>query len=145
MRFQTRWKMDARKWMKTVGRYLLDTNIVIALFSGDPKVLKKLRSAREVFIPSIAVGELCYGAWKSSKPRHNLHIIHEFSAANTVLSVDADTAEAYGQLKAALKAKGRIMPENDLWIAALARHYGLTLVSRDKHFYDVEGFSLVVW
>ncbi len=47
------------------GRYLLDTNIIIALFANDIAVNNHLVNAEEIFIPSIAVGELFYGARKS--------------------------------------------------------------------------------
>jgi predicted nucleic acid-binding protein len=47
------------------GNYLLDTNIVIALFADETAVKDNLAKAEEVFIPSIAIGELCYGAHKS--------------------------------------------------------------------------------
>lgn len=49
------------------GKYLLDTNIIIALFADDIVVKENLIQADEVFIPSIAIGELCYGAKKSGR------------------------------------------------------------------------------
>jgi len=39
------------------GRFLLDTNIVIALLDGDDAVLSNLDRAPEVFIPAVALGE----------------------------------------------------------------------------------------
>jgi tRNA(fMet)-specific endonuclease VapC len=47
------------------GRFLLDTNIVIALLDGDDAVLSNLDRAPEVFIPAVALGELFFGAAKS--------------------------------------------------------------------------------
>ena len=47
------------------GRYLLDTNIIIALFANEAAVLEKLQLAKEVFISNITIGELYYGARKS--------------------------------------------------------------------------------
>jgi tRNA(fMet)-specific endonuclease VapC len=49
------------------GRYLLDTNIVIALFAQDVAVIEKLQETEDIFIPSIAIGELYYGAQKSGQ------------------------------------------------------------------------------
>lgn len=46
------------------GRFLLDTNIVIALFADEAIVKSNLVQANEVFVPSIVIGELCYGARK---------------------------------------------------------------------------------
>ena len=48
--------------MPASGRFLLDTNIVIALLEGDDMVLSHLDQATEVFIPAVAVGELFFGA-----------------------------------------------------------------------------------
>jgi transposase-like protein len=54
------------------GRYLLDTNIIIALFGDEPRTKEMLGAAGEVFVPSIAIGELCFGARKSERARDNL-------------------------------------------------------------------------
>jgi tRNA(fMet)-specific endonuclease VapC len=40
------------------GRYLLDTNIIIALFANEVEVQDKLAQAEEVFVPSVVLGEL---------------------------------------------------------------------------------------
>jgi tRNA(fMet)-specific endonuclease VapC len=102
------------------GRYLLDTNIIIALFADDLAVKNSFVNADEVFIPSIAIGELCYGARKSGRSKENLERIDEFIANNTVLGCDAQTARYYGEIKNNLRLKGHPLPENDIWIAAIA-------------------------
>jgi predicted nucleic acid-binding protein len=43
--------------MPASRRFLLDTNIVIALLQGDDTVLSNLDQAAEVFIPAVAVDE----------------------------------------------------------------------------------------
>jgi tRNA(fMet)-specific endonuclease VapC len=131
--------------MPMSGKFLLDTNVIIALFAGERKVLQGLRKAERVFVPSIAVGELLYGAHKSSQARSNVARIEEFAAANTVLACDLETARQYGRIKDRLRRKGRPLPENDIWIAALARQHGLTLVSRDAHFAEVENLPVKAW
>jgi len=35
------------------GRYLLDTNIIIALFAKDPQIHDRIEKAEEIFVPSI--------------------------------------------------------------------------------------------
>jgi len=40
------------------GSYLLDTNIVIALFEKDQHVINSIKDAQSIFIPSIVIGEL---------------------------------------------------------------------------------------
>ena len=127
------------------GRVLLDTSMVIALFAGDPGVRRGLAEASEVFVPSIVLGELYYGARKSARVRENLARIEEFATANVVLGCDAETARQYGRIKRDLQAKGRPLPENDIWISAVAKQYELTLASRDDHFAEIEGLSMEKW
>lgn len=127
------------------SRYLLDTNIVIALFAGDMAVKGDLAQAAEVFVPSIALGELYFGARKSGRTRANLARIDEFAANNVVLGCDTETARRYGDIKDALRIKGRPLPENDIWIAAIAVEHDLTLVSRDAHFDEIEQLKVVAW
>jgi len=116
------------------GRFLLDTNIVIALFAGEVDIQEHLKQAEEVFVPSIVLGELYFGARKSGRIKENLARIDEFAFSSSVLGCDTDTAREYGAIKDMLRMKGRPIPENDVWIAAIARQYGLVLVSRDTHF-----------
>ena len=127
------------------GRYLLDTNIIIALFADDVAVKNRLVQADEVFIPSIAIGELCYGARKSGRSKENLERIDEFIANNTVLGCDAQIARYYGEIKNNLRLKGHPLPENDIWIAAIALQYNLMLVTRDAHFLEIENLQTVAW
>jgi len=127
------------------GKYLLDTNIVIALFAGEPAVTGRLREAEEVFVPSIVLGELYYGARKSRRMEENIARIDEFAAGNVVLSCDVETARQYGEIKNRLRQKGRPIPENDIWIAAMALQNDLTLVARDAHFREVDGLRVEEW
>jgi tRNA(fMet)-specific endonuclease VapC len=127
------------------GRYLLDTNIVIATFSQDAAVAVSLSAASEVFVPSIVIGELYFGAYKSTRVQDNLKRTTEFIAANTVLVCDSATAQFYGQIKNALKLKGRPIPENDMRIAAVGMQYDLILASRDAHFSEINGLKLEAW
>jgi tRNA(fMet)-specific endonuclease VapC len=50
------------------GRFLLDTNIVIALLDGDEAVLSNLDRAPEVFIPAVALGELIFRSREIGPP-----------------------------------------------------------------------------
>ena len=62
-----------------------------------------------------------------------------------LLDTNIVIAIEYGQIKNNLRAKGRPIPENDIWIAALAKQYGLTLVTRDGHFGEVDGLAIEAW
>jgi tRNA(fMet)-specific endonuclease VapC len=127
------------------GRILLDTNIVIALFASDAAVLKRLAGAEAVFVPSIVLGELYFGAHKSVHVEANLERIDAFASASTILACDEHTARIYGQIKYALRAKGRPIPEHDIWIASLGQQHHLTLATRDRHFEEIETLTYERW
>jgi tRNA(fMet)-specific endonuclease VapC len=124
------------------GKYLLDTNVVIALFNGDEKITKWMAKTGEVLIPNIVIGELYYGSLKSKLKKDNIRKIEEFIVAAPVISTDLDSARVYGKVKYELSKKGKPIPENDIWIAALAIQNDLTLVSYDRHFKNIGDLSL---
>jgi len=127
------------------GRYLLDTNIVIALFRSDPLVETRLRDEEEVYLSSVVLGELIYGARISGRPSDNLDRIAQFAADTPAFGCDAETADHYALIKAELRAKGRPIPENDLWIAAVTMQHNLILVTRDGHFAEIESLRREAW
>lgn len=127
------------------NKFLLDTNAIIALQRENEALKKLLTTATDVFVPVIAVGELYYGAYKSQRVEENRKQVAAFSAKRIVLNVNADTADVYGQVKQALRAKGRPIPDNDIWIAALAIQYDLTLIADDAHFDEVDNLNWQRW
>jgi tRNA(fMet)-specific endonuclease VapC len=127
------------------GKCLLDTNIVIALFANDATIKEHLVKTDEVFIPSVVIGELFYGAYKSARSKENISRIDNFAGSSIVLGCDTETARLYGEIKYALSVKGHPIPENDIWIAAIAIQHDLTLISRDAHFVEVDNLKIAVW
>jgi len=124
------------------GRYLVDTNVIIAALKEEEDAVRQLNALGEVFVSSIVIGELYFGAVKSEHPTANVQRIDQLCERIALLCCDQDTARAYGEIKAALRALGRPIPENDIWIAATAIQHGLTLITRDAHFESVAGLSL---
>ena len=127
------------------GRYLLDTNIIIALFANDIRVLQTLAVAKEVIVSTIVLGELYYDARNSQRVAENLAVIEQLRMAIVVLPCDALVATSYGELKLDLKKAGTPLPENDIWIAATARTHNLILVSQDQHFASIKPLTLEIW
>ncbi len=127
------------------GNYLLDTSVIIDLFAANTTVVARLEQVESTFIPSIAVGELYYGAQRSSKKAANLEQISQFVNAGIVLPCDSDTGHWYGIVKNQLRKAGHPIPENDIWIAAIAFQYDLTVATRDKHFVVVDGLQVEIW
>jgi len=127
------------------GEYLLDTNIVIALFAQDQSVIMRITQAESILIPVIVLGELYFGACQSARSQENILRIQTLQNQVPTVNVNQQTTLEYGQIKANLKKKGRPVPENDLWIAALAKQHGYIVVSRDKHLLSIEEIQTEVW
>jgi tRNA(fMet)-specific endonuclease VapC len=54
-------------------------------------------------------------------------------------------AKHYAEVRQELRVSGRPIPENDVWIAALARQHKLPVVSQDAHFDAVRGIRRRTW
>ena len=91
------------------------------------------------------IGELCFGAQKSQKVTENLHRINMFIEQHILFPCDLETAQWYGIIKDRLRRKGSLIPDNDIWIAAIAIQHGLILVTRDSHFEEVESLQIESW
>ncbi len=88
------------------SKYLLDTNIIIAYFNREDAIRKRLEGIA-AFLSSVVLGELYYGAYKSSYAASNLRQIEDLIAICVILVCDDVTADHYGQIKNLLRARGR--------------------------------------
>jgi len=122
-------------------RAVLDTNIVIALFAGDPGVTELIARQSAVYLPVPVLAELYRGAFGSFRRDENIQKLETFAEDIAVLPCDVFTARKYGELKHALAVKGRPIPENDLWIAAIAAQHSCSVMTRDSHFKDLPGIA----
>jgi len=130
-------------------RYLLDVNIVIYIRQKRPEaVLRRFDRLRpgEAAISVIAYGELLYGAMKSSHKQAALERLRELTRLLPALPLPETAAEIYGAIRAELEAKGEMIGNNDLWIAAHALASGLMLVTNnEKEFRRVHGLRVQNW
>ncbi len=131
--------------LMTGNRILLDTNIISAWLKGEKAIADKIDDADEVYIPVHVLGELYYGAQHSTNVQTNLANIKKVIARYELLNTNEVTASLYGIIKASLRRKGKPIPENDIWIATIAKQHQLTLITRDKHFNEVDGLDVDNW
>ncbi len=129
----------------TGNKYLLDTNIVSAWLEDEKIIADKIDSAAAIFIPVIVVGEMYYGAQYSTRIQQNINNISKALSHYSLLTIDEDTCKQYGIIKASLRRKGKPIPENDIWISAIAMQHNLTVVTRDGHYKEVDGLSIEEW
>ena len=91
----------------------------------------------------MVIGELLYGFRRGSRLDRNLQELQAFieNPYVTVMPVGYTTADRYARIAALLRAKGRPIPSNDIWIAAHALETGADLVSADRHFAEIDGLA----
>lgn len=119
-------------------RVALDSSVAIDVLAAQADhVLSP--SVSEFLLPVPVVGELRYGALNSRKATENLGKVEGLVARCQVLNVTTATADVYARLRLDLKQKGRPIPENDLWIAALCVEHQVPLAASDAHFDAVDG------
>lgn len=128
--------------------YMLDTDICIYVIKRYPLELReKFDDLAELLcISSITLGELYFGAEKSSRRAENLTAIQHFVARLETLSFDDKAAAHYGQLRAELERAGTPCGPYDMQIGGHARSEGLTLVTNNRReFIRMPGLRVESW
>ena len=125
---------------------ILDTNAVSSLLAGGDHHLNAiLKSSVRQHLPLAVIAEYQYGLLALKSPRRLQSLLRRLEAESIILFPDRATADYYALVRCELKTRGTPIPENDLWIAALARQHSLEIISRDTHFDYVEGIQRVSW
>jgi tRNA(fMet)-specific endonuclease VapC len=124
---------------------ILDSNIVIEVLTGNKEIADKINKLPGFYITSVVLGELYVGVNRVSNKVKHLKMLNTFLKLCTVLDTDSITARYYGELMAVLYKKGNPVPTNDVWIAAIAKQYGYTIVTMDKHFREMEDVNVKFW
>ena len=124
---------------------ILDTNALSALLAGDPALGEVLDSEPMHHLPVIVIGEFRYGVARSRHRRRLERLLDLLIGQSIVLPVDEETTRHYATVRENLRRAGSPIPENDVWIAALARQHEEPIVSRDHHFDLVDASLRVAW
>ena len=130
-------------------RYLLDTNICIYIAKHNPPEVRERfasHAASELVMSVITLGELRFGAERSQQREKALASIEALEHLIAVAPLGEGAAENYGQIRADLQRQGRIIGNNDLWLAAHARAEGWILVTNNEtEFTRVAGLQVENW
>jgi tRNA(fMet)-specific endonuclease VapC len=128
---------------------MLDTNICIYVIKNHPpEIRRRLEALRpqNIAISSIVVAELWFGVMKSHQRENNQRALGDFLGLVEVIDWPAMAARVYGELRARLEAKGRLIGNMDMLIAAHALYRHATLVTRNRsEFARVEGLKIETW
>jgi tRNA(fMet)-specific endonuclease VapC len=124
--------------------YLIDSDWLITFLNGRPDAISLLTALADqgIAVSIITCGEVLEGLRGASTPGRRAGLFEAFTGTFDVVAPDLETARQYGTVRSELRARGRLIPDNDLWLAATALAGGHTLVSRDRHFARVPGLRL---
>jgi predicted nucleic acid-binding protein len=124
---------------------IVDINALSAAADDDPAVIAILTRAHQMAIPVIVLGEYRYGIAQSRHSAAYENWLAGLLRDCAVLDINESTTQHYAEITRDLRHKGKPIPTNDLWIAALCRQHSLPLLSRDRHFDQVTGLKRIGW
>ncbi|NNN06420.1 MAG: type II toxin-antitoxin system VapC family toxin [Elusimicrobia bacterium] len=119
-----------------MSRLLLDTSAYSALFRGDELAREALRTADEVYLTPVVIGELLSGFGGGRRRAANEAGLRDFLAEPRVrvAAIDEETSVRYAVIVGSLSKAGTPIPTNDVWIAASAMQHGLEVLTADAHY-----------
>ena len=129
-------------------KFMLDTDTVIYTVKNRPDRVRAAFTKHngQMCISSITLGELVYGAEKSTAPEQNLADIESFIARLEVKPFDSQAAIHFGQIRATLAKIGTPIGPYDAMIAGHARALALVLVTNNEsEFERVPGLMRENW
>jgi tRNA(fMet)-specific endonuclease VapC len=130
-------------------RYMLDTDTASYIMNRHSlRALRRLEmeTVGDVCISAVTRSELEFGVEVSPRKSKDKGSLEIFLRHIEVLDYPSDAALDYAQIRAFLKVRGRLIGANDLFIAAHARHLGLTLVTNNiREFSRVPGLKVENW
>ena len=131
--------------------YLFDTDTISRLLIKNPPsgLIQKVAAVPpdRQFTSAITVGELIYGACRSTRPDFFLDKLDRLVWPNImILPFDEAAGHIYGQVRARLEQAGTPVSEPDLRIASIALIRKLILVTGNtRHFSRIPGLSIENW
>ena len=131
-----------------MARYLLDTNVLIAVSKRRPGLAERLGNlhASEMLLSSVVLAEIEYGIVKSSRPDRNRQVYDALLRGFEVVDFGAAAARHYGVLRAGLERQGQVIGPNDMMIAAQAIAVDAVLVTDNVgEFSRVQGLAIENW
>ena len=126
---------------------LIDTDVAINLMRHNPCTLDRLAQCQDaVFISSISVSELYFGAYNSERPEKNVALLQAFLGNFQVLTITEEVAHLFGKLKASLKRQSVQVAPFDLMIGSIALENGCMVATGNiRHFRHIKELQLSDW
>jgi tRNA(fMet)-specific endonuclease VapC len=118
---------------------LLDTSAYSQMRRGHQAILDVVRRSETIALSAIVLGELHSGFRAGNRCAENTANLAQFLSKPSVrvLNVTEETSLRYAEIDVYLRKRGRPIPSNDVWIAAVALEHGLHLITLDAHFREI--------
>lgn len=115
---------------------MLDTSAYSAFKRGEKQAIELVQNAEQIVLPVVVLAELLAGFEVGSRREQNRSELEAFCRGERVQIAPhtVQTAERYAVIFAYLRAAGRPVPTNDIWVAASAMEHAAVLVTADAHF-----------
>ena len=122
--------------------FIADTSAIIRLCRGDEKVARQIHG-KTFAVTFVTMEELSVGVLKSSKPEAAWARVMEVLRDQKIFFVSPATPAIYARLFVELEQRGKPIPVNDVWIAALAVEAKLPILARDEHFSRIKDLTVI--
>ena len=121
----------------------IDTSAYIAMEHGSAAVADLLAACEEVIVPAATFAELAEGNYRRDNPAKAHIALNSFLDKENVKFVPAGHAISfrYAEIVHSLRRRDRLIPQNDIWIAATAFETGSRVLSYDHHFDEIDGLG----
>jgi tRNA(fMet)-specific endonuclease VapC len=130
-------------------RYMLDTSVCVDVIRDERPTSIRQRFydlVGQLAVSSITLGELLYGAYRSSQVSKNLKLAEEFCARLEILAFGERAAGHFGEIRAELARTGRLVGAYDMMIGGHARSESLILVTGNHREFDrMDGLRVESW
>ncbi len=129
-----------------LSRFCLDTSAYSNFKRGAGQVTSIIDAAEWLGLPAIVIGELWTGFLLGRRREQNEAELREFLASPVVeeLVVDGEVGRVYAEIVVDLRAAGKPVPTNDIWIAALAARFGATVLTHDDRYHAISRVGSLV-
>ena len=128
---------------------ILDTNhLAAALDDGSPvyqRILTARKQGQRIGTCAPVLCELAVGIAQTARKQQNWQALDVFLQQIRIWPIDTSIARVYGDLYQELRAKGRVLSQVDMMVAALARHARLTILTTDRDFEALPDIKCENW
>lgn len=129
--------------------YIFDTDTSIYWLKGKEQIRNKVLQVGpdNLRITIVTLAELNFGAYNSQRQDQNLNHLRDFFTKVRVLPLNEESADKFGQVKAALRRSGEIIEDFDILIAAitLVQQDAILVTNNTNHFQRIPGLRFENW